>query len=240
MRKLQRAPADAYWSDRAHLEHKVHVFQLGLVALVVVFALSQALWFVMYARVANPVIVHANLDELTTEPTNLELQFVAWEVLRPFLTVDSANVANDVQASKRFMTEACIAAWDRSLAAYEREHKIPYLQAVAELGVQTQFGEIRGERSNDATEGGVRRFVVRIRGDRTVLSKTRGTGEPKPFDYVVALERAPRSKTNPIGLLVSEVRATPVATGQGAEREGQAVVPYSAVTRGGGDAPPSR
>jgi len=227
MRTVQRAPADAYWSDRAHLEHKVHVFQVGLLALIALFALSQALWFVMYARAANPVVVHSNLDGLTTEPSNLELQFMAWEVLRPFLSVDSANVANDLQSAKRFMTEICIASWDRSLAAYEREHKTPYLQAVAELGVQTQFGEILGERLPDLAERGVTRYVVRIHGARTVLSKTRGTGEPRPFDYIVVLERAPRSKTNPIGLLVSEVRAAPTPNG----RESEAVVPYEAATR---------
>jgi hypothetical protein len=229
MRKVNREPADAYWTDRAHLEHKVHVFQFGLVAMLVVFALSQALWFVMYARIANPVIVHASVDELSTEPTNVELQFMAWEVLRPFLSVDSSNVLNDIQASKRFMTEACVAAWDRSLAAYEREHKTPYTAAVVELGVQTQFGDITGERLKDEADGGVTRYVVRIHGFRTVLSKTRGTGEPKPFDYVVVLERAPQSKTNPIGVLVSEVRPTPSKAGDGSERDGTAVVPYAAL-----------
>jgi hypothetical protein len=227
MRRVKREPADAYWADRAHLEQKVQVFQLALFAMILLFAASQALWFVMYARVANPVVVHATLDELTTEPTNLELQFMGWEVLRPFLTVDSANVLNDIQASKRFMTESCVAAWDRSLAAYEREHKKPYMQAVAELGVQTQFGDIRGERLPDAVVGGVRRYVVRLYGERTVLSKTRGTGEPKPFDYVVVLERAPQSKTNPLGLLASELRPASSARGDGGEREGQSVVPYA-------------
>jgi hypothetical protein len=229
MRKVNREPADAYWADRAHLEHKIHVFQFCLVAMLVVFALSQALWFVMYARVAKPVIVHASVDELSTEPTNVELQFMAWEVLRPFLSVDSSNVLNDIQASKRFMTEACIAAWDRSLASYERDHKTPYVQAVFDLGVQTQFGDIHGKRLKDEVEGNVTRFVVRIHGERTVLSKTRGTGEPKPFDYVVVLERAPQTTTNPIGVLVSEVRPTPLETGDGRERDGAAVVPYAAI-----------
>jgi hypothetical protein len=166
---------------------------------------------------------------LTTDPTDVELQFMAWEVLRPFLTVDSSNVLNDIQTSKRFMTEACVAAWDRSLAAYEREHKKPYVQAVAELGVQTQFGEIRGERLRDLSVGSARKFAVRIHGERTVLSRSRGTGEPRPFDYVVLLERAPQSKTNPIGLLTSEVRPAPSALPDGREREGQPVVPYAAV-----------
>jgi hypothetical protein len=225
MRNVKRAPADAYWADRAHLEHKTHVFQAGFLIMVVLFGLSQVLWFAMYARVANPVIVHANLDEIGTEPTTVELQFMAWEVLRPFLTVDSTNVLNDIQASKRFMTERCIAAWDRSLAAYERTHKTPYFQAVADLGVQTQFGTIQGERLRDVDDGSVKRFAVRIRGERIVLSKTRGTGEPKQFDYVVVLERAPRSKTNPVGLLASEILPAP---DDASNREGTAVVPYDA------------
>jgi hypothetical protein len=230
MQKLKRAPADAYWADRAHLEHKVQIFQVGFLALIVLFAVSQSLWFALYARIANPVMVHATLDELSTEPTNVELQFMAWEVLRPFLSVDSTNVLDDIHASKRFMTDSCTGAWDRSLAAYEKAHKKPYVQAVADLGVQTQFGDIQGVRMPNIVQGGVTKYVVRIHGMRTVLSKSRGTGEPTPFDYIVVLERAPQGKTNPIGLLATEIRPAPQTAADGTLRDGQSLVPYAAVS----------
>jgi hypothetical protein len=228
MAKVMREPGDGYWSERAALEHKAAVFQISLVSMIIVFALSQVMWWQMYMRVADPVIVHASAGTLSMEPTAYELQFQAWEVLRPFLTADSSSVVTDVQDAKRFMTESCAMTWDRALADYEREFKKSWVQSVAELGVQTQWGEPKGERLENTTVGGVTKYVVRIAGERTILSKTKGTGEPQSFDYIVVLERAPRSKTNPSGLLVSEIRPAPVKGSDGVERDGRALVPFAA------------
>lgn len=228
MTKVMREAGDGYWSERAALMHKAAVFQISLVAMIVMFAVSQVMWWQMYMRVADPVIVHASAGTLSMEPTAYELQFQAWEVLRPFLTADSSSVVTDIQDAKRFMSESCAMTWDRALADYEREFKKSWVQSVAELGVQTQWGEPKGERLENTTVGGVTKYVVRIAGERTILSKTKGTGEPQSFDYVVVLERAPRSKTNPTGLLVSEIRPAPVKGSDGVERDGRALVPFAA------------
>lgn len=235
--KLLRGTHDGYWSERAALEHKAAVFQVSLIVMIVVFALSQVMWFEMYSKVADPVIVHASDGELSTDPTTYELQFQAWEVLRPFLAVDSSSVVSDIQDAKRFMTESCVMTWERALADYERQYKKSYVQSVAEIGVQTQWGEVKGERLADTVVGGVKKYVVRIEGDRTLLSKTRGTGEPGHFDYIVTLERAPRSKTNPTGLLVGEIRPTPTKGSDGEERPGKGAVPFAAAPQGDPEAP---
>jgi len=223
---LHREPGDGYMPERAHLYHKAAIFQVAFLGTLVVFILSQVFWFVMYMHVANPTILYGNAAVLTTEPPSTNMQFLAWEALRPYLTMDSANVTNDLQDSKRWMTEAMVTRMDRDLGAYEQKFKKSYAQAVAELGVQTQFGTVQSERLKDIEVDGVRKYVVRIYGDLTRLSKTRGTGEPAKFDYIVVLERAPVSKTNPSGLLVSDIRPTPAKGTDGAERDGQAVVPY--------------
>lgn len=235
MRKLTREAGDGYWSERATLQHKATLFQLFFVGTLFVFVISQVLWFEMYMKVADPVIIHATDGQLSTEPSAFELQFQAWEVLRPYLTYDSSSVVSDIQESKRFMTESCVMTWDRALADYERQYKKSYVQSVAELGVQTQWGEIKGERLADTNADGVHKYVVRIQGERTVLSKTKGTGEPAHFDYLVVLERAPRSKTNATGLLVSEIRPTPVKGTDGEERDGRALVPFTATPKSESD-----
>lgn len=239
MARIAREAGDGYWSERAALAHKAAVFQVALVAMIVVFGLSQVMWWQMYIRVADPVIVHATGGTLSMEPTSYELQYQAWEVLRPFLTADSATIVTDIQDAKRFMTESCAMTWDKALADYEREFKKSWVQSVAELGVQTQWGEPRGERLDNTTVGGVEKYAVRISGERTILSKTKGTGEPQAFDYVVILERAPRSKTNPTGLLVSEIRPAPVKGSDGVERDSRPLVPYAASAPRQADAKPA-